>query len=279
MAPAVVSARQAQNMTPDYEVKLQLNPSQVLDAAHDVLKPILDSFNVSEAPSQMNVQFLDTCSAEIYAAGWSLRMRKLEIKPNLELNYKKRYNIDKEDIVSALNKANEDGFTSEDVKYEAQIEWGYAKQTLSISRDKDVPHIGDKPLELADTLKSRAILTQEAPSKFDDWGPGDKWGTTLLARSGIYGPISAKRWAGKWNDTKKFYVEVWPLLNSEGTGIDYIVEASFKADNYATASGKRADLMMHLGKMGWLLAEDSLKTKLIMERYTCPRMLGRVPSN
>ena len=276
MAPAV-PARQAPNMTPEYEVKLQLNPSQVLNSEHEVLSTVLQTLNMPATVSKMNVQFLDKCSKEIYAAGWNLRMRKFENKPNLELNYKKRYDIKNENIESALNQANDDGFDAEDTKYEAEIEWGYAKQTLSISREKSVPHTGNSQLDLMGTVDSRAILSEQAPDKFDNWGPGDKWGTEALATAGIYGPVLAKRWIGTWNGIKKFYIEVWPVLDPEGTGIDYIVEASFKADDYATASAERNNLTKYLREQGWLLAEDSLKTKLIMERYSCPRVLGRMP--
>ncbi len=273
MAPGINPAQQAPNMKPDYEVKLQLDPSQVLNVEHDVLPTVLNHFDMPLTAAEMNVQFLDTCSQDISAAGWSLRMRKYKNKPDLELNYKKRYDIEKITIDDALTKANGDGFDVKDTNYEAQVEWGYAKQTLSISREKTVPCAGNGVLDLMDTIGSRAILIKHAPGKFDNWGRGDKWGTKALEKSAIYGPILARRWVGTWNN-KKIYIEVWPVRDSDGTGIEHIVEASFKADDYQKACDGREKLIKHLNDKGWLLERDLLKTKLIMERYSCPRVAG-----
>lgn len=78
----------------------------------------------------MNVQFLDKCSNEIYAVSWNLRIRQFETKPDFELTYKKRYNIEDGNIDAALIQANNDGFNAEDTKYDTQVEWGFEKQTL-----------------------------------------------------------------------------------------------------------------------------------------------------
>jgi len=60
---------------------------------------------------------------------------------------------------------------------------------------------------------------------------------------------------------------VWPLKNAAGTGTEYIVEASFKTTSRTTASTKHDELTTFLQGKGWFLAQDSLKTSLIMERY------------
>lgn len=255
------------NMTPDYEVRLQLDPARVLSPEHELAPAVLKSFNVSETV-RMNVQFLDKCSKDIYDAGWCVRIRKVEGKSDHELTYKKRYDIENENIGDALTQAKKDGFHGGDSKYEAQVEWGYAKQTLSISREEKISYSGKTELDLPDTVDSRAMATKEAPGKFDNWGPGHKWGTKALETARIFGPVLAKRWIGAWNEVSVF-VEVWPLLNSAGTGIEYIVEASFKTDSYATASAERRNLANDLQTRGWLLPGDSLKTKLILERYSC----------
>ncbi|CAG1962613.1 unnamed protein product [Fusarium graminearum] len=92
-------------------------------------------------------------------------------------------------------------------------------------------------MDLPEELSSRSVLIEEAPTKFDNW-LYDKWGT-----------------------------EVWPLRNSEGTGYEYLVEASLKTETYMEASKKHASLMSHLQGKGWFLEQDSLRTQLIMERY------------
>jgi hypothetical protein len=63
------------------------------------------------------------------------------------------------------------------------------------------------------------------------------------------------------------YFEVWPLLNFAGTGVEYLVEASFKTGSHKTASIEQSNLATFLQSKGWFLEQDSVKTQLIMERY------------
>ncbi|OBT83332.1 hypothetical protein VE02_08694 [Pseudogymnoascus sp. 03VT05] len=101
--------------------------------------------------------------------------------------------------------------------------------------------------------------------KVHDW-TSDNWGTTELKTSRIYGPVLAKCSTGIFSGVK-LYVEVWPIKAASGSGIEYIVEASFKTDTSSDASTKQTQLMNLLQSKGWFLAQDSLKTQLIMERY------------
>jgi len=146
-----------------------------------------------------------------------------------------------------------------------QIEWGYQKQTLSISRKKTASDSGYSGMDLPDQSDSREFLIDEAPGKFEDW-LGNNWGTDALAVSRIYGPVLAKRSVGTWSGLQ-VYVEVWPIRNAAGTGTEYIVEASFKTTSRSTASTKQAEFVTFLTGKGWFLAQDSLKTQLIMDRY------------
>jgi hypothetical protein len=63
------------------------------------------------------------------------------------------------------------------------------------------------------------------------------------------------------------YLEILPLLNSAMTGIEYIVKAYFKTTDPAIASAEPTNLAAYLESKSWFLAEDPLKTELIMERY------------
>jgi hypothetical protein len=65
----------------------------------------------------------------------------------------------------------------------------------------------------------------------------------------------------------QLYIEVWPIRNAAGTGTEYVVEASFKTTSQTTASTKHDELITYLQGKGWFLAQDSLKTQLIMDRY------------
>ncbi|KAJ6013153.1 hypothetical protein N7522_003508 [Penicillium canescens] len=212
MTSTIVSpAETVTNMTPNYEVRLLLDPDAVLSSKLELADTVLSTFHVAST-TKMNVQFLDTCSKDIYTAGWSARIRKAE-NDDLELTYKKR----------------------------------------------------DSGTDLPGESKSRKLLIDEAPNKFDNWYP-NKWGTSALAISRIFGPVLVTRFVGKWNDLP-LNLEVWPLLNSDRTGIEYIIEASFKTDSRTTASVEGGNLVAYLQNKNWFLAQDSLKTQLIMERY------------
>jgi hypothetical protein len=264
MTSTIVSpAETVTNMTPNYEVRLLLDPDAVLSSKLELVDTVLSTFHVAST-TKMNVQFLDTCSKDIYTAGWSTRIRKAE-NDDLEVTYKKRYAISGGEIDAALTTANEDDFDDGDKKYEAQVEWGYQKQTLSISRKKNIKNSRDSGTDLPGESKSRKLLIDEAPDKFDNWYP-NKWGTSALAISHIFGPVLVTRFIGKWNDMP-LNLEVWPLLNPDRTGIEYIIEASFKTDSRTTASVEGGNLVAYLQSKNWFLAQDSLKTQLIMERY------------
>ena len=69
-----------------------------------------------------------------------------------------------------------------------------------------------------------------------------------------------------WNSTQ-LYIEVWPIKDASGTRTEYVVEASFKTTSRTTASQKHDALMAFLQTKGWFVAQDSLKTQFIMDRY------------
>ncbi len=261
-APSVAGA--AANMTPDYEVKLLLSPSATLGSDHKLTSAVRTEFGMPTTVTKMNVQFLDD-DLEIYDEGWSPRIRKTEGESGFELTYKKRYPVTSGNITAALNQANADGFDANATTYDAQVEWGYSKQTLSISRQKSASGSGYSGMDLPGTSNSRTMLINEAPDKFDDW-LFNNWGTGALATSRIYGPVLAKRSIGTWSGVT-LYIEVWPILNAAGTATEDVVEASFKTTSSSTASTKKAALQSLLQSKGWFLAQDSLKTQLIMERY------------
>jgi hypothetical protein len=258
------SAEKVSNMTPDYEVKLLLKPNAVLNSEKELISTVLTAFDVRLSPIKQTIQYLDTTGKDLYATGWSTRIRKTENEDGLELTYKKRYTIADSNINAALTEANNDGFDASEAKYDAQVELGYQKQTLSISRKKSTDSM-TSGMDLPGEISSRSMLIEEAPNKFDNW-VYNKWGTDMLAQSRIFGPVRAKRYVGKWEGTK-IYLEVWPIRNAEATGDDYLVEASLKTETYMDATGNQASLISYLQGEGWFLQQDSLRTQLIMERY------------
>ena len=253
------------NMVPKYEVKLLMNPTIVLDSDQSLTSTVQDVFKVTTAAIKMNLQFLDTNCKDIYRNGWSPRIRKMEGETAIELTYKRRYSIAEGNIEAALTAANADGFDSTTTTFKSQVDWGYKNRTLSIHRDESYSDSGNDSLDLPDVDHSRKMLIEKAPEKFDDSG-GKHWGTDKLKDSRIYGPIHVERYTGTWSE-EELDIEVWPIKDAARTGMEYIVEASFKVRKLTKAVEKHQELMDLLKKKGWFLAKDSLKTSLIMERY------------
>lgn len=259
------AAHSASNMVPDYEVKLMLDPAVVLNSDHKLKSSVRDAFDMPSTVTKMNVQFMDTDDLDLYNNGWSARIRKIEDEDDFELTYKKRYPIVNGNIAAALTQANVEGFDSTDTNYEAQVEWGYMNKTLSISTKKTGKKSGYSGMDLPSASHSRDMLIDKIPGKMEDW-LYNGWGEDMLDDSRKYGPVLAKRSIGTWNGMK-LYIEVWPIRDAAGDGIEYIVEASFKTDSEAEAASEQAQLAAYLQAQGWFLAQDSLKTSLIMDRY------------
>lgn len=254
---------------PNYEVKLLLSPS-VLGSDNKLNDAIKSAFNIQQGTKKMNIQFMDTSNRDIYNEGWTLRMRKSENDHEFELTYKKRYPVGDElsdatvgNINAALMTAKEQGFGP---TYEAQVELGYKKQTLSISHDEEVPDPGFQRTGLPAAEHSRSLLKAKAPDKFRNWS-AINWGTKHLDDAIVYGPVLAKRSRGIWEGLE-LSIEVWPIRKSrEDPSLQQIVEVSFKKRDFQEALKGHTKLEKALRDKDWLLEEDSLKTKLIMERY------------
>lgn len=253
-------------ITPDYEVRLQLDPSTVLNPNDNELNSFITSAFKVRNVINLHVQFLDTDFKDIYNATWSTRIRKFENKKDFELAYKKRYSVTDGDIDLAIATSIRDGFDVSDTNYEAQIEWGYQIRTLSITRKKKVDSV-NHGTDLPDLSDSRQMLIDKAPDKFNNWKNNKNWGIDTLARSRIYGPVLVKRYIGIWNGLE-LDIENWPLRNdATGTGTEYIVQISFKTPDYQTVLDEQSKLVNFLREKNWLLAKDSFMTQTIMERY------------
>ncbi|WP_028559323.1 hypothetical protein [Paenibacillus pinihumi] len=253
------------NMTPNYEIHALLDPNAALNPDHTLNSTVLSVFNITAAPVQMNVQYMDTNNQDLNKEGWSARIRKMTGDTKFKLNYKKRYPITGNNITAALNQANKDGFDSSDTNYDAQVEWSYSSKTLSISIDKNVSIAGYSGVTLPNQADSVAAIVNNIPGKLNKWtSPG--WGTSVLSQSRVYGPVYATRYTGTFNGMKT-YIEVWPIKNTSGTGYDYIVEASFKVDTETDAANSSSQLFSFLQSHGWFLPQDALKTSTILQRY------------
>ncbi|MDN4081150.1 hypothetical protein QYF52_24770 [Paenibacillus polymyxa] len=253
----------AANATPSYEVKLLLDTAQVLNADGSLKSGIVNEFGVSEDAQRLSVEFFDTDSLQLNDEGWNVRFRKKEDKKNYELTYKKRYTITNGNIDAALTQANKEGFSASDDNYEAEVDWGYSKQTLSFSNDKKTN--ASKGLALPSLDQALKQLQDNLPGKLQNW-KSSNWGKHTLANSRVRGPVQVNKYKGSFQglDTD---VEVWPIRSANGSGTDNIIEISFKTSDYNTAASNRTKLMNLLQSKGWLIPADSLKTNLVLERY------------
>ncbi|MCR8643366.1 hypothetical protein NV379_11955 [Paenibacillus sp. N1-5-1-14] len=253
------------NMTPNYEIHALLDPNEALNPDHTLKNTVLSAFNITAAPDQMNVQYMDTNNQDLSQEGWSARIRKMTGDSKFKLNYKKRYPITGNNITAALNQANQEGFDSSDTNYEAQVEWSYGSKTLSISTDKNVSISGYTGLTLPNQTDSVNAIVNNIPGKLNKW-TSTGWGTSVLNQSRVYGPVYATRYTGTFNGIKT-YIEIWPIKNTSGTGYEYIVEASFKVDTESDAANSSSQLFTYLQSRGWFLPQDALKTSTILQRY------------
>ena len=248
-------------MTPDFEIKFLLKSAELLNTDNEFNDELRSVFTTPLTVTKINVMFMDKDNKTLYQARWSARIRKKEGIPNFELTYKKRYPIEGEGIDAALMTANLDGFNaSPDNEYEAQVEWGYEKMTLSISYEKKVSDSGSGGTSLPDVESARNMIAGEAPDELRNWGED------ALREARVYGPIPTTRLTGKWEDIK-LTVEVWPIVIAADGRREHIVEASVKADTEDEAGGVHRTLNDMLSAKGWLCPRDSLKTQLIMDNY------------
>lgn len=257
------TAEAAANAVPTYEVKFLLKPDVVLSSGSALQSQVANTFQVNEPAERMLVQYFDTPSLTLNDSGWNVRFRKKEDKKKYELTYKKRFPVANGDINGALTQANNAGFSAADSNYEAEVDWGYSKQTLSFSNKKETS--ASKGLTLPSEQEALELLLENLPGKLDKTN-GTGWGTAQLQQSYAHGPITATRYNGTFEGLETS-IELWPIKNADGSGIENNVEISFKTDNYQTAASTRADLLNLLQNKDWLIPADGLKTNLVLERY------------
>lgn len=265
----------ATKLVPDYEVKVLMKPEEVLKSNGKLKDSVEKEFHLKSSSTKMSIQFVDTDRQVIYTNGWNLRIRKSEGDDTFGLTYKKRFRINttndaeaEANIDAAVTAAHGEGFDSSS-PFEAQVEVGYRQQTLSISNNVEVSDKGYDGMDLPHTVDSRHFLDDKAPQHYNSWSASAQGSqsSSPLTDAIIYGPVHAKRFKGIWGEFK-LYIEVWPIRTSKTDGtLVPTVEASFKTTDREKALKGRDELAKHLEEKGWLLAEDSLKTKLIMDRY------------
>jgi len=250
------------------EVKFFLDPVKVLDANHQPNQALRTVFAVQPDQSvRMRMQFLDGRGQELHKAEWNIRFRKIDEDKDVKLTFKRRYPV-ADTLDATLARAAQDGF-AKDPDYERELERGLTAETLTFSNPKkgDATGKGNLTLPSADVARAQAIEKMPGKLKREN---SEGWAKQLLSTAVVYGPVNGQRWKGNHKDVdNKIDIEVWVLPPATGSGTERIVEISFKKKDYdESAKAKRKKLRELLQDKGWLLEEDVLKTKLILDRFT-----------
>lgn len=257
-------ASAAANAVPAYEVKFLAKPELVLNTDGTPRSEVIQTLGLNSTARNISAEYFDTNALNLNQAGWDVRFRKKDDKNNYELTYKKRYPVINGDVNAALTLANQEGFNASDDNYEAEIDWGYGKQTLSFSNTKKMD-TNATGVQLPSQQEALSMLLDKLPGKLKNWSSSN-WGKQQLTASRAYGPVTFQRYEGTWNG-QELTLEVWPIRNAAGTGVENIVEISFKTADSTAVSGLRTQLMQVLANKNWLIPADGLKTQLILERY------------
>ncbi|MFB6840342.1 hypothetical protein [Streptomyces sp. NPDC056361] len=254
----------AANAVPTYEVKINLTVA-ALDSAHAPTAAVKSAFGITGSAKARSYSYYDTDGGALDAEGWSVRLRH-KSGSSFEETYKKRFPVTNGDLTAALNAANAAGFDSGDTNYKAEVDWGYAKQTLSFSTEKSHSASGYSGTAMPTSTTGRTWLVNDIPGKLENWGSSG-WGKTTLQASRAHGPVTAKVYGGAWGPSDDASIEVLPVVGAGGTGTEYVVELSFKTDSAADAADLHADAIAVAEANGWLYHGDILKTQLILDRY------------
>lgn len=257
-------AHAASNAVPTYEVKINLTTA-ALDASHTPLAAVKSAFGITGSAKARSYTYYDTSAQALDTQGWSVRLRH-KSGSSFEESYKKRFTVTDGDIDGALTAADAAGFDSSDTNYDAEVDWGYAKQTLSFSNEKSHSASGYSGTAMPSSSTGLSWLVNEIPGKLQDWN-ADNWGKTTLQGSRSHGPVTSQVWEGAWEASDDAGIEVLPVVGASGSGTEYVVELSFKADNYDDAAKLHTDAIDVAESHGWLYHGDILKTGLILDRY------------
>ena len=262
-----------------YEVKLLLDPQKVLDDDQLLKEEWKQAFGITDDYMSIEVMYLETSEKEFMREGWINRLRLKSGRQKVECTFKKRYPVTGTDIAAACETAEKDGFILHDKTdkkektdkeavddlFEAGIDWGYEKMTLSLSAEESIKQKGLRSLTSVNDDEARAFLLKAMPDIEANWSQS-QWGITTLERSRTVGPIRFLRAKGTLED-QNVTVEIWPVMDKDKDGEHYTVELSFKTDDFAAAAEGKAQITDYLDQEGVLLHEDSLKTTMILDAW------------
>ena len=264
--PVYGSAGQVLPEIDSYEVKFLLDPQKALADNHMLTEEIQRQFRVEEECTAIDVIYLETADRAFDREGWVNRIRWKRGKKKPEHTCKKRYTVagmEPEDILMALENAVSDGMEVLSDDCSAEIDWGYSQMTLSLTWESSVKYKDYQSLRQFSTEDAIAYFAASMPEEEIDW-KRKGWGRETLARAQKAGIATFLRYKGAWEGTSVTFDTV--AIPGNGAG-EYIVELSFKADDYAQAAEIRRRLTVFLDTAGILRKADFLKTQRILDAY------------
>jgi hypothetical protein len=249
----------------DFEVKYFIQPGQVLSVDNRPIEAVAEAFGLSDHAKRLCMLFVDSQQQNLNEAHWNVRLRRFEGEEDTEVTYKKRYSVENSPLDSVFAVAQNDGFGPSEHDYDAQVEWGSDKQTLTLSRRAFIDEPKYSGLDMPSDADSRAATIHGLPGKLAAIEPLG-WAEHCLSSGHVYGTVQGARWTGKWfnNDLS---IEVWQLELAPSPEDRLVVEVSFKYEDREEAGARRASLRTYLDAKQWLRPADVLKTKLILDCY------------
>ncbi len=244
------------------EVKFLLDSSKVLDADYVLNKDVQELFAVEKTNNRV-VLYVDTPDKTFNNGGWTNRIREKDGKKNIEITYKKRYNLKDGDLSAAMAQAAKDDPMLLAGDYEAEVDWSFDKMVLSFSIEQKItkPEGGIKGMSEADLVKN---LLENIPRDEAGWMFA-KLHSKSFPNARIAGPVDYIRYIGEYKGVE-IDIEVWQVP-TKAAGIEYITELSFEGDSIEEAAPLRDEIMQMLEERGVLLHESSLKTSMILDAF------------
>ncbi|MBQ9007990.1 MAG: hypothetical protein IJ088_01485 [Clostridia bacterium] len=244
-----------------FEIKLLLDSERTIGEDHLLSERIREQFKTEQDYATFRVMYLETPDGAYLNEGWINRIRVKEGKNGFKITYKKRYSVQGEDIEAAVSDAAADNFTLSDPTFDAEIDWGYSKMTLSFSCDVGITTEEPPDLKTLERNNAMEMVEENMPPREKDWLRSG-WGSEVMKSVQVAGPVQFDRYSGELNESE-IRVEVWQI--PVGDEIQDIVELSVKCDNLEDARQIRETLIDTLDRMNILIHSDSLKTQMVMD--------------
>lgn len=250
----------AENMEIDgVEVKYLMDPEKVLGEDNKLTEETLELLGFTGKVKNRGMQFHDTADKAYNEAGWSNRVRIKQGDEEYDITFKKRYAVVDGDIEAALTQAAKDGFVAGLEDYEAELDWGHSKLTLSIATETSVDKVGYDDTVLPNAEDSIAMVKAAMPDPV-------KAVAADIDKAIVCGPVYYPRYTGELAGME-LDIEICPITNAKTGVTEYVCEVSFSTDTYEEAVTKRDEIAKILKDAGILLEQDGLKTNKILNAY------------